>query len=572
MLPMAVQMEVKMAGIMLIGLAAVFLVFGYQRQHIQQQKKKEEQIRQEFGQNPLKRKDAEYRKGFLDEIRIYCEETKERLTVNQVDETTWDDLDMDEVFFRINHTRSYIGEQVLYRRLHQMQTTDQWDNWERMLAYLTAEEKSRQKLEGKLECIGKRREDYYLPMFLLQADVLKVRNMLFYRVLQLLFFGSLYAWLLLERFWQTAGVVCMALFLGAALVNIVVYALGKEKYEVYLYALGSVKQLILFCRMTAKEPEWVDPLRTAEIKDALKSLEPVARRIGNMQSKKQGMLMGDVGGILWDYIVGATLWDITAFNRIMHLIEGKQEQLLALYEFTGGIDMAISVASFRKSLPHYCIPEFVQAKKLLGKQLYHPLLEQPVCNDVFLEKGCIITGANASGKSTFLKALAVNAVLAQTIHTCMAEQFQMPIVRVLTSIAVRDALMSGESYYIKEARYLKRIVEASEGELPVFCLIDEILRGTNTTERLAASEAVLRYLEKKNCLAAVATHDMELTEKLKGMYDFFSFQSERKGKNIVFDYRLHKGPGQNRNAVQLLSFMGFPAEIVEMAGKLCEKQ
>ncbi|MBO5069575.1 MAG: hypothetical protein J6C37_04355, partial [Roseburia sp.] len=260
-----------------------------------------------------------------------------------------------------------------------------------------------------------------------------------------------------------------------------------------------------------------------------------------------------------------------------------------------------SVASFRASLPGYCLPEFGRGRQgqygeweqdkcrergqeqcneyereqrgwLLGKGIYHPLLEQAVRNDFILKRGCMITGANASGKSTFIKAVAVNSILAQTIHTCMAEQFRMPRMRILTSMAVRDDILSGESYYIREVGYLKRIVNAVGEELPVLCLIDEILRGTNTAERLAASEAVLTYLAKKNCLAVVATHDMELAEKLVDLYDCYYFQSEIREDDILFDYKIRKGFGQTKNAVKLLSYMKFPVEIVEMAEMLSSYQ
>lgn len=129
----------------------------------------------------------------------------------------------------------------------------------------------------------------------------------------------------------------------------------------------------------------------------------------------------------------------------------------------------------------------------------------------------MIRCSNASGKSTFIKSLAINALLAQSIYTCMAKKMVIPRVTIITSMAVRDEVLSGESYYIKEIKYMKRIIQALNEKKPVFCVIDEILRGTNTEERIAASAAILEYLYEKNCIAVVATHDIELTRLLPEM-------------------------------------------------------
>src|SRR5699024_7693129 len=132
-------------------------------------------------------------------------------------------------------------------------------------------------------------------------------------------------------------------------------------------------------------------------------------------------------------------------------------------------------------------------------------------NSIELSRGCLITGSNASGKSTFIKAVAVNAVLAQSLNTCAAGRVTMPHAQVLTSMAVRDDLTAGESYFIREIRYLKRILDHLNDRKITLCVIDEILRGTNTGERIRASRAILEYLAEKNCIPLIASHDKELT-------------------------------------------------------------
>ena len=115
---------------------------------------------------------------------------------------------------------------------------------------------------------------------------------------------------------------------------------------------------------------------------------------------------------------------------------------------------------------------------------WHPLLTHPVKNSIRKTEVCA-AGSNASGKSTFLKMVAVNAVLAQTIHTCTAESYHAPVFRIFSSMALRDSIQNGESYYIVEIRSLKRILDAAQTETaPVLSFVDEVLQGTNTVNVL----------------------------------------------------------------------------------------
>ena len=102
----------------------------------------------------------------------------------------------------------------------------------------------------------------------------------------------------------------------------------------------------------------------------------------------------------------------------------------------------------------------------------------------------LLTGSNASGKSTFLKSVALNAILAQTIYTVMADSYRAPYFRIYSSMALKDNLMGNESYFIVEIKSLKRIYESADEKVPMLCLIDEVLRGTNTVERIAASSQI----------------------------------------------------------------------------------
>lgn len=236
----------------------------------------------------------------------------------------------------------------------------------------------------------------------------------------------------------------------------------------------------------------------------------------------------------------------------------------------GEIDMAICVLSFRKSLPFYCLPTFRSENSIDFEDFYHPLLIDPIPNSDKISNDSIITGSNASGKSTFIKALAVNGILAQTIHTCAAKEFKLRFSLIITSMAVRDNISEGDSYFIKEIKSLKRILDKVQDTICT-CFVDEILKGTNTIERIAASAAVLKYLHNMDCLCLTASHDIELTHILNNQYDNYHFREHITNDGIYFDYKLKQGPSQTRNAIKLLHYMNFDSQIVESAEALVEK-
>ena len=134
-------------------------------------------------------------------------------------------------------------------------------------------------------------------------------------------------------------------------------------------------------------------------------------------------------------------------------------------------------------------------------------------------------------------------------------------------MAVRDNITEGESYFIKEIKSLKRILDKVQ-DVPCMCFVDEILKGTNTIERIAASAAVLKYLHDKDCLCMTASHDIELTQILENKYDNYHFREEINDDGISFDYKLKNGPSQTRNAIRLLDYMNFEDKIVEDAQNL----
>lgn len=263
------------------------------------------------------------------------------------------------------------------------------------------------------------------------------------------------------------------------------------------------------------------------------------------------------------------LIDLILYNRTVNRLIRYTNELNQLFQIVGELDTAICIASFRRSLPWYCAPKFCSDNAIRFSEIYHPLLKDPVANSGRINNDSIITGSNASGKSTFIKTVAINNILAQTINTCCAKQYTLYFSYVASSMAMNDNILTGDSYFITEIKSLKRIIQYCK-ERRCVCFIDEILRGTNTPERIAASTAVLRLLHETDSLCLVASHDIELTRILQDVYDNYHFSEKIEDDTIEFDYLLKEGPSHSTNAIRLLKFMGFDQRIVDEAVMLVE--
>lgn len=132
-------------------------------------------------------------------------------------------------------------------------------------------------------------------------------------------------------------------------------------------------------------------------------------------------------------------------------------------------------------------------------------------------------------------------------------------------MALTDNLFGNESYYIVEIKSLKRILDAIEDDVPVLCFVDEVLRGTNTIERIAASSRILHSVANANALMFAATHDIELTYMLKKSFENYHFEEQVLDNKVLFDYQLKKGRATSQNAIALLGMLGYPEEIIKNA-------
>ena len=533
-------------------------------QELMQAKKEEKRFRNSLLENYGKEPPKEYSLERFARLDSYLERHKEE---KQLDDITWNDLGMDEVFCRIDRTLSAAGEEYLYFTLRNIFCgKEKLDHLEEVTGWFLEQDDTRirvQLLLKKLGHLGK----YSLYDYLDNLDYLGERNnrkILLLNLLYLLFASLLFV----QPAVGILGiVVCM---LG----HILTYFREKKVIEPYITSFAYVLRMIDVCEELGRQKISVYKKELEDLNEALKSLRELKRGSFWVMAGNQGKIGGNPLDIIADYLRMILHLDIWQFNLMLRKLRLKTNEVDRLLGITGYLDMAISVGGFRRSLEGYCIPQLEENANKVYLHMeggWHPLLTHPVKNSIRADRGVLLTGSNASGKSTFLKMVAVNAVLAQTIHTCTAESYHAPVFRIFSSMALRDSIQNGESYYIVEIRSLKRILDAAQTETaPVLSFVDEVLRGTNTVERIAAATQILIHLSESGVLCFTATHDIEMTELLKDCYDNYHFEEVIRDGDISFPYELLPGRAGTRNAIRLLALMGYDKEITERAATQAE--
>lgn len=236
------------------------------------------------------------------------------------------------------------------------------------------------------------------------------------------------------------------------------------------------------------------------------------------------------------------------------------------------LEALASLAGFAFERPDHTFPELVKEPTFEAEALGHPLIDagKRVSNDLTLRApghALVVTGSNMSGKSTLLRAVGVNAVLAAAGAPVCAKKLRLGRLVVATSMRVSDSLEEGTSRFYAELKKLKLVLDlakradgAKGGQGTVLFLLDEILHGTNTRERLIGARAIMKELLARGAMGAVSTHDLglgdlegEMPEQVKNVH----FEEQVKGEEMTFDYRLREGIVQSSNALRLMKIVGL---------------
>lgn len=547
----------KLKLIILIGLSIImFTIIQFISNYVIRRKKRRNLIQEEWRTKTFKLQYEE-----MESIAYYFETIRGNKQESSllIDDITWNDLSMNEVFNQMNSTKSSVGSEFLFAQLHGIeQTTAELEANEVMYEKYTRNEELREEVALNLVSLGK--ENYSYSSDLFTGEFYNLRYIAIYIILAILPLASIPLMI-----FYSLSIGLLFLFCSF-LTNAIVYYSNKNKLDVTLNVTSYVAKIIQ-CAIGLSE------IKNQDFKEEKERLKQLVKPIKKMRYFDKvvtlGKGKGDLEGLL-EYIRIIFLLDFISHYNSINIITKHQVNYREIWQTIGALDAAIAVVLYRHTKSDYCIPTYVSEEKISFKNMYHPLIDHPVLATTELNENALITGSNASGKSSFLKALAINSIFAQTIHTALAAEWTMKRGAVMTSMAISDDVVAGQSYFKAEVYSLKRIIDTIQRGVYCMSFIDEILKGTNTIERISASTATLKWLYGHSGLNITATHDIELTEILHNQVQNFHFKDVIIEEQQSTDYQLFTGATVTKNAIRLIESADYPQEITEQALSLAE--
>lgn len=477
-----------------------------------------------------------------------------------VDDRTLNDLDFEDLFISMDRTSSSIGQQLLYSRLRAIPAdSSQSKRYDQYIDYMNLNPDQKENAIIELSVLNNHGA-YFLQGLFFGDQIAKPKWFWLIPTLSI----SVVLTLLLSVFYNQAIIAAILLIS----VNTFIHLWNKNNVLGYS---NSIPQLLKLHKVASV---------LNEKGLFLKSKEKVGRAVNQLNKirrsaiffKWESKTLDEIAQIfeyILDIVKGALLVEPIILFRLLKQIESNRADIKDLYDVLGELDIAISLATWRESLPYYCTPELSNSssKAWDSEKLYHPLIETPVSNDLKIsdQKSILLSGSNMSGKTTFIRTIGINALLSLTVNTTCAKKLCLSKFKIHSAIRISDDLFENTSYYYEEVKTIKKFADESrQGNFNLF-LLDEIFKGTNTIERIASGKAVLTYLDNVTNFVFCSTHDLELIDYLQQEYDYFHFEETIEDGQLSFDYKLKRGSLNNTNAIRILEMNDFPNQITTEA-------
>ncbi|HIP48010.1 MAG TPA: DNA mismatch repair protein MutS [Lutibacter sp.] len=535
-------------GILLL-IISVYLLY----KHFQ--KKKLKKLINSLKKNWGKPKKNEY--FSFDSIEQYYINTSNKKTAfHIISDRTKNDLDINEVFKYIDRTSSKIGQQYLYYKLRTIENKEKLNEFDKLTELFKNDNELRLQSQIVLSQLNSYNA-YDLEKLIHDIAIEKPNYTKYLIPLSLTAVISI----LLGFFYPILFFVLIPVFS----LNIVLHFKNKDNINYYISAVNQLSLALSVSKNLASFPKIKPYFADFSFIKQVNKIELKTKFIGFEKH-----LENEFAALAW-YVaelikIQFNIESIIFYRFIDDIVE-KNKSIDKLFQFIGEIDSAISTASVKSGKYQTCQPEFNTKNLITVKDISHPIIEKCVTNDIELNnKGLLLTGSNMSGKTTFIRIMALNSILAQTLNFSFAKEFSIPFYKVYSSIRITDDLLDDTSYYLKEVLTIKELIEASNDDKPCLFVLDEIFKGTNTIERISGGKAILSYLNKNNNFVFVSTHDIELTDLLKDEnFELYHFTEKIENDEMFFDHKLKKGKLKTRNAIKILELYDYPSEIINDA-------
>jgi hypothetical protein len=471
-----------------------------------------------------------------------------------VDDRTWMDLEFGRLFSSVDSTLTLLGSQCLYNKL-------------RIYRDEPSELKKHYAAYQALRRDTALREQLQLSLWSLRSDEARTCEILFGqppanpRSTKLVLLMSAVSLLVVAA---TIVNPAMVWFLGAILLcNLVIMAFLRHDIHGTFLATAGLGRMISAAARVAKVDATAPVSQPAQLSAILSETPELRRSFRWFLADRSNDLVASF--YFWLDIL--FLADHVAAVLVARNLRRHHDVLAKVFLLVGSLDADIAIASWLQRIPAHCPPAITTEKTIELIDGFHPLLADPVANSIDLRgKSALVVGTNMAGKTTFIKMVGTNIILGRTLGVCFASTAVIPRSHVMASIRAEHSIESGKSHFFAELERILFFVQSAERDGQGVFLIDELFRGTNTPERVAAGKAVLEALGAY-AQVLVTTHDVELQQLLGASFLTFHFVEDPELPE-VFDYRLHPGISTTKNAIKLLEKIGFPPAIVQEARRL----
>ena len=500
----------------------------------------------------------------LAKIKWYFKNNDISHTFQVLTEQTCTDLNLDDFFFRINKTFSCVGQQYLYDRLKRIPLEPEMAGSDNVLQYIKTHKELVCRCQKLLSKLAYENAYYICSLF---HDDRPALSPVMRKVLKIL---QLMPLLFIVTFIFLSKEIWIIFAAGFFIINMILHYRNRVTLSSYLHSVPQFFKLVFIARKLSSQTPF-DTIRP-EIKNTLQSIQPLVSLLSYF--KYDDKIETDMAVLLLAVKELVSIFFLVEPNilfRSFRLLKEKRADIEAIFAYVGHIDMLQSVARMQEDFPYYCKPQWTE-EGLQTTDVYHPLIEHCVPNTLNTGgKSVLLTGSNMSGKTTFIRTIALNMLCANVLDMCFARSFSGRHMKIHSAINLHDNLLESQSFYMKEVMAVKDMLEKAHQSGYNLFILDEIFKGTNTLERIAASKAVLSALAVNGNMVLVSTHDIELADLLAGEYDLYHFCEQIEQNQLYFDYLLKQGKLKNRNAIRLLEIEGYPESVVSEAISITEK-
>ena len=473
-------------------------------------------------------------------------------TDSQVDGQTWHDLDLYRVFDQLNYTQSSIGAEALYQKMRLIKFQPD-ASLQELEDFFDCHPDLRLKVQVVMNQLGKKNHNMARSIV---ANPGKQDSRIYLSLYIFLACLPVFSLFFLPFF----KIQAMMVLVASATFNIIFSSIRNWSNKI---RLDRVSYLVRIFASAEKLSHLAIPKQEA-LKQAVQPFKKTKVISGILQSPTGSSEME----IILIYLNFLFLIPQIAQVYIYQQVRIHQKEAQEAINLLGELEVAISLLRHKRDVDLVCHPSFKQEVGIKGKGIYHPLLTDPVANDVCFEKNMVISGDNASGKSTYLKMVAINCILAQGLGFAYGESLELSYGHVMTSMDVSDDIEVGDSYFITESKTILRMIESLEKSGFHYFFIDELFKGTNTIERIGSGLGIVRWLSSHDCLYMISSHDIELVAASGAVNDNYHFDSRYVDGEIVFDYQIKQGAAVTKNAVNTLKSLHFPSEITQTSQEL----